>query len=271
MRRLLGEPIVQFLCIGAALFALSGAFGASETPEAERVVTVGAGDLDQLRAQFTAVWDRAPSDAEFDAFVGDFVREEILYREALALGLDRDDALIRGHLGRKMEAVLATVSPPPEPNEADLRAYHAAHRDRYRRKASVTFEQILLGETAAPDALAAIGAGAAAADFAKGSPLPAAMDGAEAAKVDDIFGPGFFAAIEAAADGAWSGPVASRYGAHLVRRLKVEPAADAPFEAVREAVEADWRDDAAVAASEAAYRDLAARYEVVLPGDAPTR
>ena len=108
VKRVLCEPLVHFLVLGAGLFVLFGWWGsptpmtggAAGPPSTKIVVTQG--DVEQLIARFGRTWQRPPSEAEVRGLVDDFIRDEIYYREALALGLDRGDALIRNRMRQRM-------------------------------------------------------------------------------------------------------------------------------------------------------------------------
>jgi hypothetical protein len=87
LQRLAREPLVHFLGIGALVFALHGAGATAPAAPAGTVITVAPAQVERLTAQFEAAWRRSPSREEFAALIEDHVREEIYYREALALGL----------------------------------------------------------------------------------------------------------------------------------------------------------------------------------------
>src|SRR5262245_42546949 len=119
-RLFLREPLVHFLGIGAALFVLSGLFGRLSADNRNRI-HVSAAKLQQLRDVWTARWGSSPDATQMQGLVDDFVREEVLYREAMASGLDRDDAIVRRHLAQKVEFLAQGVIAASEPSDADLR------------------------------------------------------------------------------------------------------------------------------------------------------
>jgi hypothetical protein len=262
--RLLQEPLLHFLLIGVAVFL---AFGrAPEVPaQGPQVIEVTPARIERLAGQFEAVWRRAPTEDELAALIEDFVREEVYYREALALGLDRDDTVIRRRLRQKMEFLGDAGAGALTPGEAALEAHFAAHIDAFTPPARVTFQQVALGDEDADAVTAALEAGADPATVGRGSLLPATMEAAAATAVDGTFGPGFFAAVAALTPGGWQRPVDSAYGPHLVRLIELEPSQPPPFERVRDRVEAEWRQRKATELREAQYRALRERYEVVLP------
>jgi hypothetical protein len=265
MGRVLREPLLHFLLIGMAVFALYRGDPQPQVADAQRVIEVTPARVDRLAEQFEATWRRAPTDAELARLVDEFVREEVYYREALALGLDRDDAVVRRRLRQKMEFLGEAGAGAP--GEDELRAHFAAHPDRFGAPARVTFRQVFLGEEAAAPALAALARGADPDGIGRPTLLPPVMEAATSAAVDGTFGQGFFDAV-AGLDGAgWQGPVLSGFGAHLVLLVDSEPAAAPPFEIVRAAVEADWRRGAAERSRETRFRALRERYEVILPAE----
>ena len=263
--RALREPLLHFLLIGIAVFALYQAGSPLEPASAQRVIEVTPAQVERLAGQFEAVWRRRPSEAELTGLVEDFVREEVYYREALALGLDRDDTVIRRRLRQKMEFLSDAGAGAMAPDEGDLRAHFADHVDRFTPAARVTFRQVFLGDADAAPVLGGAGRRGRSGD-ARARHSAAAGDGGGHRDIGGrVFGDGFFAAVSALAPGAWRGPVVSAFGPHLVQLVELDPAAPPSFETVRSEVEEDWRRQYAEDVREAQYRALRERYEVVLP------
>jgi hypothetical protein len=265
--RILREPLLHFILIGGAVFLAFGLRNAPPERPSARVIEVTPARVERLAGQFQAVWRRPPTEEEVRALVEDFVREEVYYREALSLGLDRDDTVIRQRLRQKMEFLADSGAGTLAPSEEDLRRYYAAHRDAYAKPEQVTFQQIFLGATDPAAALAALGEGADPAAIGEGSLLPATLEAATRATVDGTFGSGFFAAVSALPAGVWQGPVESTFGPHLVRLVELEPGAVPAFEQVRNRVLDAWREQTAADLRESQYQAMRQRYEVVLPPD----
>ncbi len=263
--RALREPLLHFLLIGLAVFALYRSEAGPPVADAQRVIDVTPAAVDRLAAQFESVWRRAPTEDELAALLDDHVREEVYYREALALGLDRDDTVIRRRLRQKMEFLGDVGASALAPDEAALRAHFEAHPDRFTPDPRVTFRQVFLGDADPAPTLAALAAGAEPGGLGRPTLLPPALEAATPTAVDGTFGTGFYDAVAGLDANVWSGPVMSGFGAHLVQVLASEPATPPPFEAVRAAVEADWRRDSADELREAQFRALKDRYEVILP------
>jgi hypothetical protein len=266
MERLIREPLVHFLLIGAIVFAVYGSPETYVEAPDSRLIVVTESQVDRLARQFEATWRRAPTETDITALVEDLVREEIYYREALALGLDRDDAVIRRRLRQKMEFLSEGAAATAKIDEAQLVAHHAAHPERFAIPAQITFRQVMLNETDAPEKVrVAIENGADPRSVGRIGLLPEGMVDAGEVAVDGAFGPGFFSKIAAFSEGKWEGPVSSAYGRHLVEIVAFEAMHNQPFEAVRAAVEQDWQRANAEAVRDAQYEILRERYRVVRP------
>ncbi len=197
LQRLLREPLLHFLVIGGLIFLLFVAV--DDTPDAPaELIVVTPERIDRLAAAFSSVWTRKPTADELDALIGEHVREEVYYREAMALGLDRDDAVIRRRLRQKMEFLTDTGAQLLEPSADELEAYFAANERTFRRGPRLAFEQVYLGEAPGPESisrsLSALQSDPAADPSALGerSLLPAQLGLSPPNAVDGVFGRGFF-------------------------------------------------------------------------------
>jgi hypothetical protein len=268
--RIVREPLVHFLLLGAALLAVHRLlFAAPEEPEGE--IVVHRGRIESLAQRFAQTWQRPPTAPELDALVEDFVREEVLYREALALGLDRDDTVVRRRMRQKFEFI-SDGATTAEPTEAELAAFLAAHPEDYRRESRVSFRQVFLDPAKRGDALAADAAALLAELRSGGGRAPEALgDGRmlafryeqlEETEVGRLFGAEFEAALREQPVGEWVGPLASGYGDHLVRIDARAPGRAAELAEVREAVARDWAVRRRQEALDAEYRELRSRYRI---------
>lgn len=278
--RWLREPLLQFLALGLLLF---GAYQ-EINPSAEPVARTGrieltADDLRQLGISWVAQGRPAPSTEQMQSLVDARVREEILYREALALGLDRDDAIVRRRMAQKMEFLFEDVAALHEPTTDDLRAWFEENADRFTLPARVTFRHLYFspdrrGARARADAAAAL---EKIADRSMNSPEATAVgdrfmfqDYYGERAPDDVaktFGPGFARALFQVAPGAWAGPIESGYGWHLVWVDSMTPARVPAFEEVEPDVKTRWLEDQRGKLRQGAFDAMRARYEVVLPKD----
>ncbi len=258
--RLLREPLVHFLALGALIFALFG----NSTSADERRIEIDEARVERLAGQYAQNFRRAPSADELDALIRDDVKQEVYYREALRLGLDRDDEVVRRRMRVKMEAFEDTAEDIPAPDDAILKQWLADHLARFAGEATYAFDQRYLGadSAGASDALAQLRTGR---DFAGAAiPLPAHYDAIGTGEAAELFGDNFPALLDKLPLGQWSGPVASGFGQHLVRVSARNPAALPQLATIRQRVENDWRAAMARERSERAYRALVGRYDVVI-------
>jgi hypothetical protein len=261
LMRLLREPLFHFIAIGGLIFAVFAAVNDAREAPAD-VIVIAPERIDQLAASFSAVWKRMPTDDELDALITEEVRAEVYYREALALGLDRNDAIVRRRMGQKMAFLLDTGAFLQEPAEGELEAYFAANEDFYRSELRLALEQIYLGETPTVEAisrsLAALRSDIPTNPATLGvrSLLPARLGLSPETAVDGVFGEGFFDLVAELPPSEWAGPVVSSYGTHLVHILETLPARTPPLEEIRDAVLKNWRE---AKAEEIRERDYAER------------
>ena len=269
MMRLLREPLLHFFVLGAAVFFLFALVDDSPEPMAANLLEVSEDDARRLATEFTATWQRAPTPEELDAMITHFLREEVYVREALALGLDRDDAIIRRRLQTKMEFLTESGAEAVAPDEATLEAHLDANADRFTKPPRMAFEQILLDERV-EDAdldvlLARLNRGVDPDAAARPTLLPAVLRLSPKQVVDGTFGIGFFDALDTLPMDVWAGPVKTSLGRHVVR-VTERPAPQRPsLNEIRAQVEQDWRAELPATLREARFDALLSRYEVSLP------
>jgi len=247
LMRLLREPLFHFIAIGGLIFALFAAV--DDTGEAPAdVIVITPERIDQLAAGFSSVWTRMPTDDELDSLIEADIREEVYYRGAVALGLDRNDTIVRRRMRQKMEFLMDAGAYLQEPAAGELEAYFAANEEFYRSGLRLAFEQVYLGEAPAAEAIS-LSLDALRADppadharLGERSLLPPQLGLSPPTAVDGVFGTGFFDLVAELSPGQWAGPVVSTYGVHLVRILDTLPARTPPLEEIRDAVLRNWRE-----------------------------
>jgi hypothetical protein len=276
LKRILAEPLVHFLVLGAALFAIYGVSDGGEARDDAIVVTPAR--IEQLAAGFARVWQRPPTTKELAGLVDDFIREEVYYREALALGLDRDDTIVRRRLRQKIEFLTEGATAGAEPTEAELASFLAADPGRFRVESRVSFRQIYLnperrGDRVEDDARALLErlerTPGAEADSGDPFLLPDEYSDSTESDVRHAFGAEFVRQLLEAEPGRWTGPLGSSYGLHLVFIDEVSTGRPAELAEVREAVEREWRDRHRREQAEAFYAALLERYEVTVEWPEP--
>jgi hypothetical protein len=246
LKRLLREPLLHFLAIGGLIFLLFAAV--DETRDAPTdVIVVTPERINQLAAGYSSVWKRMPTDDELDALIDEHVHEEVYYRVALALGLDKNDTIVRRRLRQKMEFLMDPGANLLEPAAGELEAYLLANEQTFRRGPRLAFEQIYLGEKPGPEtitrSLNALQSEPATDPSALGerSLLPAQLGLSPPDAIDGVFGKGVFERLAELSPGGWAGPVVSAYGVHLVRILDSLPARMPPLEEIRDNVLRNWK------------------------------
>ncbi len=266
LKTLIREPLLHFLLAGFAIFLFSAWRGEPADP-ASRTITVDAEHVSRLAAAFAQTWQRAPRPDEIDALIREYIKEEIYAREAIRLGLDQDDPIIRRRLRQKMEFLSASAVDTAQPDDATLAAWLTRNPAKYAEGAQYSFDQIYLGEgnasfIAATIARREIASGAAWASAGKPLAVPASSDFATKDQIARDFGDDFATAIVGAKRGDWTGPVASGFGQHLVR-VRAIAIPDAPkLENVRQAIENDWRAATRKARETGAYQALLDGYSI---------
>jgi hypothetical protein len=273
-RKILREPLVHFLILGALLLLASNLVN-KRTGGDTRKIVVTQGQIEHLEDTFTSVHQRPPNEAELTGLIRDYVHEEVYYREAVALGLDRDDEPIRQRLRTKMEFISEDVAAQTEPTEEQLRFYLNGYPDKFRVDRRFTFSQIYLdparrGRRLNADAqqmLAKLNKLGAEADLSKiGDPFllePSSQD-VSARGVARDFGEAFATALGELPVGKWQGPVESGLGMHLVYISKRTDGRIPSLDEVRDVVRREWANDYRIEANEKFYGGLLQRYTVTV-------
>ncbi len=278
LQRLLQEPLLHFIAIGALLFLLYGTLnepnGGQET--ADNVIVITPERIAQINKGFNSVWSRNPSEEELDNLIELEVRSEVYYRDALALGLDKNDAGVRRRLQQKQEFLSDTGSYLKDPASGELEAFYAENKQTYKQQPRLAFEQIFLGETPPEkrinEALNQLISEPVTDPFTLGqrTSLPAQLRLSPPNAIDNIFGPGFFEQLITLSPGIWSGPVTSAYGKHLIRTLGESPARTPALEDIRATVLKDWKKEMARQARALDYARRRAAYDIEIQhGDSP--
>ena len=276
-RRLIREPLLHFLLLGLLLFLLfhvvSGQRGG-----ADRRVVINDATVASIIQNYQGSWQRPPTPGELKGLLENRIREEILYREGVAMGLDRDDSVIRRRVLQKIDVITEESLGQPAPSDAVLAAWLQKNAAHYTQPAVLDFEQVLFDplrhgarlQSELTAALSRLRAGADPATLGDRSLLPVRSSASPADTVARDFGEEFAAALVALPVGEWQGPVASGYGEHLVRVSRRTPGRPATLAEVRSAVERDWESERRAQAKEDYYRKLRQDYHVVIEAKLPS-
>jgi PPIC-type PPIASE domain len=270
--KLLREPLVHFLLFGAALFLLSNLMSGSSRssgPGSNEIV-VSQGQIASLIQSWQLVWQRPPTESELQGLIQDYVREEVLYREAVAMGLDKDDTVIRRRLRQKMEFLADDTAEIAEPTDDDLEVYLREHTERFAVAPRVSFQQVFVSrdrhgdrtEEHAEDVLKKLRAGGSPEELSDPLLLPDAYDSESPNEVGRTFGDAFSRSLFELAPGPWTGPIESGYGLHLVRVRARDDGRSPKLAEVRDDVAREWMAARRKETNEKFYEALRDKYSV---------
>jgi peptidyl-prolyl cis-trans isomerase C len=277
IKRLLREPLVHFVVLGAVLFVGYAYLKPDDGVEAPHEIALTLDELAQLQILFESQWRRQPTPEEFSRMVETKVRQEVLYREALAMGLDKNDEIVKRRMMQKMQFLAEDVAAAREPTTEELRSWFADHTDMFAMPPRLGFRHVYFspdqrGNAARDDAakalieiagqpedsslVASLGDSFMFQDFyADRTPQAIARD----------FGPEFAQAVGKLAPGSWQGPIKSGYGWHLVFVDMVIPGRVPAFEEIEQDVKTAWLGTQKEEAWRKAYAGMRAKYKVLLP------
>jgi len=271
VRGLAREPLLHFLAIGLALFLLYGHVSPGDSDS--RRIVISQSQLDDMVRQYQSTWTRSPTSAETRRLIDAYVHDEIVYREGLSMGLDKDDDVIKRRIRQKYE-LIAEEGKRSEPTESDLAAYLKEHPAQFIRPAIVTFDQVYFDPAiTSPEAVSAIKAalqkGANPAILGQPSMLPRHIVNGEIDLVARDFGDDFGKQVAKAPVGVWVGPLISGVGVHLVRVSARAPPDLPPLSQIRASVEREWESDRRSRSSLDDYRKARAGYDIVIKAKVP--
>ncbi|MFN3517558.1 MAG: peptidyl-prolyl cis-trans isomerase [Novosphingobium sp.] len=253
------EPLLHFLAAGAAIWLVLAWQGEPVDP-ASRTIAVTREDRARLALQWEKTFQRPPTDAELDGLTEQFIREEVLYREAIRLGLDRDDAVLRKRLANKMDYLAASMAETASVSDDTLKQWLDKHPERFAPDVRYTFDQRWFAEREAAER-----ARGRADPVSEPISLPATLDRAPRGEVEKQFGLDFAETLDRIRpDNRWQGPVPSGFGWHVVRLRARSVSPVPPLAQIRDQVEADWRTDTAAERKEQGYRLLRDSYRITI-------
>ncbi|MBV7258260.1 peptidyl-prolyl cis-trans isomerase [Erythrobacter crassostreae] len=263
MPRWTREPLVHFLIAGALVYAFFAWTGGTAVDPSSRVIDVDRNAQAELALQFERTMGRSPTDAELDAQIEQYVRDEVLYREALRLGLDQDDAIVRRRLVSKMDMAAGAAAEMAEPDDATLQAFLDDNKERYQTALNSSFDQLYFTDkTAAEAALGRVLGSDGWQGIGEAISLPPTMKSASQRDIRAQFGEefsGVLAALETGED--WRGPLRSGFGWHIVR-LRERSAGETGFDALRQQLSNDWRSAQVAERKERAFDLLRDAYRI---------
>jgi hypothetical protein len=279
MKRILREPLLHFLLLGTVIFAAYGLVSKRSSSEPGKIV-ISAGHVAAMAESFSRTWRRPPTPEEMDGLIRDRVQEEVYCREAMALGLDRDDTIIRRRLRQKMEFLTDDVAALAEPTDDELSVFLKAHADTFRVQRQFTFSQVYLnperhGENLVRDTAQLLAQLQRAGDKADVSELGDSFllehkfQTLSVSEVTKQFGEKFAAKLGELPPNQWQGPVESGYGVHLVWISEHTEGRMPTLAEVRDAVRGEWANTRRLESNEKFYQELLKRYTVTIERPKP--
>ena len=270
MRDILKEPLLHFLFIGALLFFVFNLANETNSGPSDDKIVVSGGRIEQLSNIFVKTWQRRPTREELQGLIDDFVLEEIYYRQAVAMGIDRDDTIIRRRLRQKVEFLTGDMATAIDPTVEELSAYLFANRDAFRQESTYTFQQVYINPEGRGDdlkdsvsqRLASLRAGQAP-EGGNGL-VSAAFESASRQEVDGFFGSGFAEMLDELAPGQWEGPFESGLGLHLIRLQSRTEGSVPDLAEIRPTVEREWANVRRLEYRRQINEMLLEEYEVVI-------
>jgi len=278
LKRCLREPLLHFLVIGLVIFGFYAYINRGRSGSASpRQIVLSLDELATMTAYFESQWHRPPTPQEFQAMVEDKIKEEVLSREGLAMGLDKDDTIVKRRMAQKVQFLTEDVAAAHEPSTAELKAWFEKNSGKFALPSRYGFRHVYFspdkrGTNAHDDATKAL---ARIAGQPEDSPL--IVSTADRFMFQDYygdrtpsaiakeFGPQFAVALEKVQPGSWQGPIESGYGWHLVFVDTVIPGRVPAFEEVESEVKTSWLGEQKAQAWQKAYQMMRARYTVLLP------
>ena len=271
MRSFWKEPLLLFLRLGGLVFLLyewraDGRDGPGD-------ITISRGQQENLLNTFSRTWQRPPTPEEFQGLLRDYLREEIAYREARAMGLDENDIVIRRRLRQKLELLAEDVATLAPPTESELQDYLSANPEDFRVEPRLTLSHVYFspdrrGDRALQDAeqlLARIRTDGPEGEFEQFGdplPLPSRLEDLREGEIARLFGRVFTEGLQGLEAGRWEGPVSSGFGLLLVFVEERAEGRVPDLDEVRDAVEREWLSQRRSQAVDGLYDRLAENYSI---------
>jgi len=274
--KLLREPLVHFVFIGAMIYVLFGLFAEPELEESNDSIVVSAGQVEIFKSSWQKRWNRLPTEQELDGVIQQYIRETVLYRQAVSMGLDKNDMVIRRRLAQKMKFLVEDLATMLDPDDTTLQAWFNDNQSYFQEPPRYTFTQIFLDPDKRGDATLNDAEKIKATLLSQADPLDNVSELGDGLMMQDYypnktpieirkqFGSGFTESLEKLSAGQWHGPVLSGYGVHLVYVQAIVPSTTPSFATVREQVKAQWMDEQRIELNKEFYDKLINNYDIVI-------
>jgi predicted ABC-type ATPase len=282
LTRLFKEPLIQFLIIGAAIYGAYALFGSPEEDYRDNIILVDSNRINAMISEWESRWQRPPTRQEIDGLIQQYIKEDVLYRQAVSMGLNEDDPITRRRMAQKLEFLTSDLAQLQEPAEGELETFFEENEAAYRDPDRISFSHIFIDPDARGDATLDDADQLLAQLKAEGEPTEEMLQQGDRFMLQNYFaaaserdirrqlGSGFAESVMALEPGQWHGPVLSGYGVHLVYVFAYQEAPAPQFEAVRERVLEDWHTVKREEFNQQFLESLKERFEIIvdeLPAD----
>ena len=282
LTRLFKEPLIQFLIIGAAIYGAYALFGTPEEDYRDNIILVDSNRINAMISEWESRWQRPPTRQEIDGLIQQYIKEDVLYRQAVSMGLNEDDPITRRRMAQKLEFLTSDLAQMQVPGEGELEAFFEENEENYRDPDRISFSHIFIDPDARGDATLDDAHELLAQLKTEGEPTEETLQKGDRFMLQNYFaaaseldirrqlGSGFAESVLALEPGQWHGPVLSGYGVHLVYVFAFQAAPAPQFEAVRERVLEDWHTVKREEFNEQFLESLKERFEIIvdeLPAD----
>ena len=276
LTRLFTEPLIQFLVIGACIYGAYALFGTPEEDFRDTTVHVDSARINAFISEWESRWNRPPTREEIDGLIHSYIKEDVLYRQAVAMGLNEDDPITRRRMAQKLEFLTSDLAMMVQPAEGVLEQYFADNSEAYRTPDLMTFSQVFFDPDSREDSTLEDASKALVKLKAAGVPTEESMQVGDGFMLQSDFvsvtateaarqmGTGFVEAVVQLEPGSWHGPVLSGYGVHLVYMYSYEKSPPAVFEDVQAAVLENWQFEQREQFNADFLENLKTRYEIVI-------
>ncbi len=276
------DPLLHFILAGAGIYLLFGWFGQSESDDAienQNTIVITEGELDWLADSWQKRWNRPPTNEEMLGLVRAQLRETVLYREAISMGLDQDDTIIRRRLAQKLEFLAQDLIQPLPASDESLWAFFEKNLDRYRLPDLITFTHVFLdpdkrdehtledAEKLKAQLIANATVPGENSELGDLFMLQNYYPERSEADISKLFGREFARSILELDSEQWHGPVLSGYGTHLVYVHVRQQFPTPTFEQFADRVRADLESEQREKLNQQYIDSLLARYKIVVEGD----
>ena len=271
------NPLFHFFILGLLIYVIYGLFGAKEYSDSERTIVVTPATIEWLQDSWQKRWNRLPTEQEMEGLINQYVRESILYQEALELGLDKNDVILRRRLAQKFEFLTDDLINVPPPSEEELAVYFKDNIDKYKTPDSTTFTHIFFDpDKRENDTLSDAEKSKEKLNKLKEPPsepekygdpfmLQSYYPERSEKEIAKLFGMEFAKTVsKEVPSGQWYGPVLSGYGTHLVNVHSRIDSTEPDIKDVKDIVLSDWEEEKRQEINDEFYQNLISEYKVII-------